>query len=72
MNWQQPNKWYVQSDEGYRVAKMMSDGQPKYLPYPPQKRGETAKSLGVYKSASKAKKACEQHVERSKESDNHK
>ncbi len=62
MHREQRNQWYIESDKGYRVAKTLSSGQAQYSSFPPHKRGEIPRSLGVYQSADEAKTACEQHA----------
>lgn len=55
------DKWYIQSDSGYRVAKTLHSAVAIYTAYPPQKRGEQHNGLGFFDNPEDAKTACSKH-----------
>ena len=60
MTWKRGHSnWYVKSDEGYHVAKVLSKGVPAYQAFSP-----TREKLGKFVStADEAKEICEAHWE---------
>jgi len=61
VNWEQKNKWYLESDVGYRISKSLNNGIPIYDAWPANRQPDT-NAIGNFSTAAEAKEQCNTHL----------
>lgn len=60
MEFKQVNRWYMQSEEGYRISKALTECPLPYAAWPPGSKTENP-ALAFTPTAKEAIQACEEH-----------